>query len=233
MVRRRRTYLDIPDPQHVDRFILVVAGICGGILTAISGSGLDICTFAVLTLVFRVSEKVATPTSVVLMATNAILGFFYQASRGVIVSQTWIYLGACAAIVPLGAPSGAFISAFLHRQVLACFVYFTDTAQFILACVVLRSQLAASLGLVMTLVWCFVGALVFFFVLRLLGGRRAERLDEPGSGGALLGLDIIDTGGDENGVDFLGPKSIAENWNRTKVELPTGGGDGGGGGNRE
>ena len=35
---------------------------------------MDICSFSVLTLLFRVSEKVATPTSIVLMAINASVG---------------------------------------------------------------------------------------------------------------------------------------------------------------
>jgi hypothetical protein len=75
-------------------------GFIGGVLTAIFGrytiysnprvrcglfvatslrylvrdSGLDICTFSVLTLLFRVSEKTATPTTVVLQAWNCTVG---------------------------------------------------------------------------------------------------------------------------------------------------------------
>ena len=40
-------------------------GVVGGAFTSFSGSGLDICSFSILTLLFRVSEKIATPTSVV------------------------------------------------------------------------------------------------------------------------------------------------------------------------
>ena len=47
---------------------------CLGIFSAVAGSGVDICSFSVLTLLFRVSEKVATPTSIVLMAINASVG---------------------------------------------------------------------------------------------------------------------------------------------------------------
>ena len=45
-----------------------------GVFTSLAGSGVDICSFSVLTLLFRVSEKVATPTSIVLMAINASVG---------------------------------------------------------------------------------------------------------------------------------------------------------------
>ncbi|CAM9693603.1 unnamed protein product, partial [Laminaria digitata] len=47
--------------------VLLMCGFVGGIFSSISGSGIDICTFSVLTLLFRVSEKIATPTSVCLM----------------------------------------------------------------------------------------------------------------------------------------------------------------------
>ena len=39
--------------------ILLGAGFIGGIFTSIAGSGIDICSFSVLTLLFRVSEKTA------------------------------------------------------------------------------------------------------------------------------------------------------------------------------
>ena len=57
--------------------ILLGAGFIGGIFTSIAGSGIDICSFSVLTLLFRVSEKTATPTSVVLMAINTFLAMCY------------------------------------------------------------------------------------------------------------------------------------------------------------
>ena len=52
--------------------VLVLLGFIGGISSAIGGSGIDICSFSALTLLFRVSEKVATPTSIILMAINTV-----------------------------------------------------------------------------------------------------------------------------------------------------------------
>ncbi|ETN73898.1 hypothetical protein NECAME_13351, partial [Necator americanus] len=43
-----------------------------GIFTSFAGSGVDICIFSINTLLFRVSEKTATPTTVVIMG-NVIL----------------------------------------------------------------------------------------------------------------------------------------------------------------
>ncbi len=57
---------------------LLLAGFLGRSFSAMSGSGIDICSFAILTLLFRVSEKISTPTSVMLMAGNTMIGFAYR-----------------------------------------------------------------------------------------------------------------------------------------------------------
>ena len=56
----------------------MIIGFFGGIFSALSGSGVDICSFSILCLLFRISEKVATPTSVVLMAINTCVGFYWR-----------------------------------------------------------------------------------------------------------------------------------------------------------
>ncbi|MCB9619394.1 MAG: sulfite exporter TauE/SafE family protein [Sandaracinus sp.] len=61
---------------------LVVAGLIGGVVSSLVGTGLDIVVFAVLVLRLGVSETVATPTSVVLMAIGSALGFALRASSG-------------------------------------------------------------------------------------------------------------------------------------------------------
>jgi uncharacterized membrane protein YfcA len=43
--------------------VLVAAGFLGGVCSAIGGSGIDIASFATLTLLFRVSEKVRGTTT--------------------------------------------------------------------------------------------------------------------------------------------------------------------------
>lgn len=63
-----------------------------GICSALTGSGVDICSFAVLTLLFRINEKVASYTSVLLMALNAPIGFtwrYFAVSPHEIARQTW------------------------------------------------------------------------------------------------------------------------------------------------
>ena len=60
------------------KYLQILVGIIGGILSACTGSGLDICSFSILCILFRINEKVATPTSIVLMAINTCVGFFWR-----------------------------------------------------------------------------------------------------------------------------------------------------------
>lgn len=111
------------------RCVLLFTGFCGGIFTSFAGSGADICMFSVLTLLFKVSEKVATPTSVILMAMTSLVGWFWRS----LVTQTmpltsWEYLLVVMPVVVVGAPFGALIGTHFHRLVLASCVYIIVTA---------------------------------------------------------------------------------------------------------
>ncbi|MFT5527155.1 MAG: putative membrane protein YfcA, partial [Pirellulaceae bacterium] len=68
MVNRNRgrvTHQKILKFQTRHALCLFGIGILGGIVSGLTGSGLDVVTFTLLTLFFHVSEKVATPTSVI------------------------------------------------------------------------------------------------------------------------------------------------------------------------
>ena len=87
---------------------LLGIGVLGGIVTSLVGSGIDILTFSFLTLLARLSERVATPTSVILMASNAVVGFIWQGPvRGVIAADSWSFWYVCVPVVVFGAPLGA------------------------------------------------------------------------------------------------------------------------------
>ena len=81
-----RTYL-IPGIWSL--MVVFASGLAGGIFTSVSGSGLDICSFSILTLLFRVTEKTATPTSVLLMAGNTVVGFYWRVVCGTFGQQSW------------------------------------------------------------------------------------------------------------------------------------------------
>jgi uncharacterized membrane protein YfcA len=115
--------------------VLVAAGILGGVVTSITGSGLDIWTFSLLTLRYRISESVATPTSVVLMAFNSLFGFLTHLFlvptpnngisylMGDFHLEAYHYLLVCIPIVVIGAPAGARFIRTRSRQFVAYMLY--------------------------------------------------------------------------------------------------------------
>jgi uncharacterized membrane protein YfcA len=133
----------IDDAPRMTTAVLLLAGVIGGCLSGLTGSGIDMASFSVLTLLFRVSEKVATPTSVVIMGISSVFGFFF---RGVVSSEglsdaAWSYWLVCVPIVVVGAPFGAFVGRTLHRLTLARAVYAADTLQLAGALFVIRPWL--------------------------------------------------------------------------------------------
>ncbi|KHJ84982.1 hypothetical protein OESDEN_15298 [Oesophagostomum dentatum] len=89
-----------------------------GIFTSFAGSGVDICIFAITTLLFRVSEKTATPTTVVLMGLNSMVGFYCRLIwYGNVTDLTVEYLKVSIPVAVTMAPIGSFIGSHFHRQV--------------------------------------------------------------------------------------------------------------------
>jgi uncharacterized membrane protein YfcA len=132
--------------KYYHRLTLIAVGIVGGILGALTGGGLDICTYSVLTILFRVSEKTATPTSVVLMSINTVIGFFYRwfISKS-ILDVTWTYFFASIPIVPVGAPLGAWVSSYLHRFTLSTFLYLANITQYVLTLIIIPAARTTNL----------------------------------------------------------------------------------------
>ncbi len=118
--RRNKDHnLKIPKDGFNERAILLVVGVLGGLLSGLVGNGIDIVTFSVMVLLFRISEKVATPTSVILMAIHSIIGFslylFFFDGFSEVVKGYWL---AAVPVVVIGAPLGAMICARLSREVI-------------------------------------------------------------------------------------------------------------------
>ena len=98
----------------------LIAGFIGGVMSGLVGNGIDITLFSVMVLGWQLSEKVATPTSVILMAINAIFGFWLQVfmfhNFPTNVQNYWL---AAIPIVVVGAPLGALLCSQLKRQAIA------------------------------------------------------------------------------------------------------------------
>ena len=124
----------LPALTGVQQTELLGIGLIGGILSSIFGNGIDICSFAFVTLKYRLSEKVATPTSVVLMAFNAVLGFFLHA----LVLQdmqleAYRFWWVSIPVVVFGAPLGAYVVNRVPRLYIATLLYVVIVVQFVSA----------------------------------------------------------------------------------------------------
>ncbi len=110
----------VPNRLAGSAAVLFTAGLVGGMVSGLVGNGIDIIAFSVMVLLFRISEKIATPTSVVLMAVNAIAGFalhyFVIGGFNTQVASFWI---ASIPVVVIGAPLGAIVCAMLNRRTIA------------------------------------------------------------------------------------------------------------------
>ncbi|HIG65800.1 MAG TPA: sulfite exporter TauE/SafE family protein [Methyloprofundus sp.] len=111
----RLNYLKMPEITIREIAILLTVGIVGGVISGLVGSGIDMLCFSVLVLLFRISESIATPTSVILMAINSVFGvllhiYFFDG----INTQVQAYWLAAVPVVVVGAPLGAYLCSRMH-----------------------------------------------------------------------------------------------------------------------
>lgn len=171
-VRKRETVDQLDALDTAQKVELLLVGFIGGILSAVYGNGIDIFTFAYVTLKYNLSEKVGTPTSVVLMAAMAVLGnlmqFFVTRDVQTDMIHYWV---VCIPVVLLGAPFGAYVVSRINRLWIAYLVYVIIVAQFVAALLIIRpsASLLAMSGLV------FLMGLAIFFVLTRIGEARTRR----------------------------------------------------------
>jgi uncharacterized membrane protein YfcA len=162
-------------PRHAA--LLVMTGVVGGVITSITGSGLDIATFSLLVLRLRITEKVATPTSVVLMGINAAVGFAWKGGFGAgMAPEAWNYWWVCVPIVVLGAPIGAWFIKHRSRLFVSRLLYASIAIQFVAALVIIpmNTKLVAFSSVI------FVGGLLFFRWMANRGVRRLQWLADEG-----------------------------------------------------
>ena len=114
---KRRKNLAIPSWGKRERIISLVGGLWGGIVSGLVGSGMDICGFSIMVLLFGLCEKVSTPTSVILMAINAVVGFGLEKYvLGSFTEPVVSYWQAAVPVVVVGAPVGAMLCTLLRRK---------------------------------------------------------------------------------------------------------------------
>lgn len=138
--------------QKLDRPIGIAIGLLGGVVSSITGVGIDMIIYAVLVLLYRADLKIAIPTSVVLMAFTSLIGIFTNLFLSwqfpdrfhvsIEVFYSWL---AAAPVVALGAPLGAVVVNLISRTPTLIFVSLLCLAQFVWTAIHERLSLASLL----------------------------------------------------------------------------------------
>ena len=114
-----------------EKAILAAAGILGGAVSALVGTGVNSIAFMVMVLLFRVSEKVVTPTTVILMTMVTIPGFLLHVF--VLKDFTPTVMGYWLAALPvaaIAAPTGALICSYMKRHSIVYLLLFLIALEF-------------------------------------------------------------------------------------------------------
>ena len=115
--------MDLSDWNHKHRLIFLFLGVLGGVFAANVGSGIDVVTFMVLTLMFGINEKISTPTTVIIMGLNSIVGFIFHGAVAQDISpDIWRYWLVAVPVVVVGAPFGAFVGSKISRDAVIVFL---------------------------------------------------------------------------------------------------------------
>ena len=114
-----------------EKNILMVAGLLGGAVSALVGTGVNSVVFMVLVLLFRVSEKIVTPTTVILMTMVTIPGFllhlFVLRDFSPAVMGYWL---AAVPVAAVAAPAGALICSYMQRHSIVYLLLFLIALEF-------------------------------------------------------------------------------------------------------
>lgn len=147
-----------------EKLIILLSGLFGGLMTGLVGNGIDIICFSVMVLLFRLSEKVATPTSVILMAFNSLIGFalhvFVIDGFNSKVANYWL---AAIPVVVVGAPLGAYMCTRLNNQTIATVLIGLIFCELISSLYLIK--LSAAMMNISLLVF-FVFSLIYFYMSR-------------------------------------------------------------------
>lgn len=163
-INKRKSVELLPALTRTQNIELFSVGIIGGIFSSVLGNGIDICTFSYVVLKYGLSEKIATPTSVIIMASNAIIGFvlhyFFMDTIQPEVMHYWL---VSVPVVIFGAPLGAFVITMINRKTIAGILIVIIIVQFLTALFIIKPGLLLSLfslGIFIT------GIFIFFVITR-------------------------------------------------------------------
>lgn len=145
----------------------LVIGLVGGLVTAVTGVGINLVLYMVLVMLFRTDAKIAIPTSVIAMASLSLVGVATRAVLGGFQPEVYSNWLAAAPVVVLGAPLGAWMVQRLPRAPTLWIVSALCVVQFVWTCV--HERLG---GPVLWLALAGVGAFLLVFEQVYRWGRK-------------------------------------------------------------
>jgi uncharacterized protein len=138
----RTTFDQIQNFSTADKYKLMAFGLVGGIISSIFGTGINIFTYCFMVIYYKVSEKVATPSSVIIMTIETLIGFgfhyFWIKDFNMDSHHMWV---SCIPFVIVMAPLGAYIISKIHRLTVARMLYAILLVQYFGALWVLQPSL--------------------------------------------------------------------------------------------
>ncbi|MEM7352951.1 MAG: sulfite exporter TauE/SafE family protein [Acidobacteriota bacterium] len=146
---------------HTPRRDLVVGlalGLVGGVVSAVTGVGINMLLYMVLVMLLRSDARIAIPTSVLAMAALAITGIATRLVLGGIHPEVYPNWLAAAPVVVFGAPFGAWMVQLIPRATTLWIVSILCVGQFVWTCI---SERVTGLPLGLALVGVFVFVLAF------------------------------------------------------------------------
>ncbi len=115
-----------------EQAIVVIVGFAGGVLSGVAGVGENTAMFVALVLLFRVSEDIATPTTVILLTATSLVAFLLHVLllddfHGQVVDQ-WL---AAAPVVIVFGPIGALLCTRMSPALIRAVLWFLIAAEVI------------------------------------------------------------------------------------------------------
>lgn len=150
----------LPVLKTKDKMLLSTFGFMGGLISSLFGTGINILSYCFIVSYYRISEKIATPSSVLIMTVETLFGFYLHA---IVLNDfsarsfdMWL---ACIPLVIFFAPLGSYVIQFLPRRRVAQFLSVVLMIQYIGAMLVLRPPIlmtTISLALIFVSIFSFL-----------------------------------------------------------------------------
>jgi uncharacterized protein len=155
------------------RFGLTI-GVAGGLATSLIGGGLDMMTFAALTLLFRSDLKIGIPHAVSSMAIGSVMAATLHAVTGHVSQEVLFSWLAGAPVALVAAPVGTLILTLVPRVRMVYAVSVLCMIQFVWT--ISRVHPTESEWMLVAVV--IAAALIAFCVLLAVGVRRTQRSED-------------------------------------------------------